>query len=140
MGSFDGAEICELVGLFILEKLSEEFRKYRMWVYSKMMDQARKQLHRLFEPLKLKITIDVCHQAGNLLDVTLNLTNGSYQPYRKPNNDPLYINSNSNHSPSIIKQLPISINERHSHLSSNRQSFELCATMYENALNRSNYQ
>ena len=98
----------------------------RMWVYTEMMDfcyyegpvvvvetkRENNVLHRLFEPLGLKITIAVCHQTVNLLDNTLNLTNGSYQPYRKPSNDPLYINSNSNHPPSIIKQLPISINKR----------------------------
>lgn len=72
--------------------------------------QARKRLHRLFDLLRLKIAVDVCHQTVNFLDITLNLTDSCYQPYRKPC-DPLYISSNSNHTPAIIKQLPISINK-----------------------------
>ena len=151
MGSFDGAEICELVGLFILSKLTGEFGKESVGLYrddglmllrgtsGRSKDQARKHLHRLFELLGLKITADVCHQTVNFLDITLNLMDG-YQPYRKPNNDQLYINSNSNHSPTIIKQLPIYINKRLSNLSSNKQSFESCTTIYENALKRSDYQ
>ena len=92
-------------------------------------DQVRKHLHCLFEPLGLKITIDVCNPRDDC-----------YQPYRKTNNDPLYINSNSNHPSTIIKQIPILINKRLSHLSPNKQSFESCRTVYENALKRSNYQ
>ena len=33
MGSFDGAEICELVGLFILTKLEEKFGKENVGLY-----------------------------------------------------------------------------------------------------------
>ena len=44
-------------------------------------------------------------KAVNFLDVTLNLTTGKYQPYNKPDNDPLYINILSNHPPNIIKNL-----------------------------------
>ena len=151
MGSFDGAENCELVGLFILSKLTDEFGKESVGLYrddglmllqgtsGRSKDQARKHLHRLFELLGLKITVDACHQTVNYLDITLNLTDGCYQPYRKPNNDPLYINSNSNHPSTIIKQLPVCIKKRLSNLSSNKQSFESCTSVYENALKRSNY-
>ena len=38
----------------------------------------------------------------NFLDITLDLTSEKYQPYKKPNDDTLYINSHSNHPPSII--------------------------------------
>ena len=38
------------------------------------------------------------------LDVTFDLGNGKSKPYRKPNDDPLYIDRHSNHPPSIIKQ------------------------------------
>ena len=34
----------------------------------------------------------------DFLDVCFNLTNDTYEPYRKPNNEPVYININSNHS------------------------------------------
>ena len=33
MGSYDGAEICELVGLYLLEKLSKRIGKERIGLY-----------------------------------------------------------------------------------------------------------
>ena len=35
------------------------------------------------------------------LDLNLALATGKHKPYRKPNGDPLYIDKNSNHAPSI---------------------------------------
>ena len=75
----------------------------------------------------------------NFLDVTLNLKEERYIPYRKPNNDPLYIDSRSNHPPCIIKQLPVSINKRLCFLSSDEKSFESIAPIYEDALKRSTF-
>ena len=58
----------------------------------------------------------------NYRDVTLNLTTGQYYPFRKPDNNPLYINSKSNHPPSIIRQIPASISTRISSLSCDPQT------------------
>ena len=59
--------------------------------------------------------------------------------YRKPNDDPLYINKHSNHPPSILRQLPTSINKRISTLLSDKQTFEDAAPAYQNALGHSNF-
>jgi hypothetical protein len=152
MGSYDGAEVCELVGLFILNSLTEKYWKDYIGLYrddglillkgtsKRLADKARKDLHKLFaENFQLKITAEICHQTVNFLDLTLNLHEQSYKPYRKPNNDPLFINSHSNHPPSIIKQIPLSVNKRISQLSSDQNAFSAAAPMYENALNHSNY-
>ena len=56
------------------------------------------------------------------LDITLNLTKGHFQPYRKPNDEPLYINTKSNHPPTVIKQIPAAINRRISASSSNKET------------------
>lgn len=58
----------------------------------------------------------------NYLDVTLNLTTGKYYPFRKPDNNPLYINAKSNHSASIIRQIPASISTWISSLSCDPQT------------------
>ena len=63
------------------------------------------------------------------------LTNGTYKPYRKPNDEPLYINRSSNHPPSIIRELPGSINRRINKLSSNKDTFYTAAPIYNEALN-----
>ena len=52
----------------------------------------------------------------NNLDVTLNLNDGSYRHYKKPNKENNNIHVNSDHPPSILKQLPMSIEKRLSSL------------------------
>ena len=44
----------------------------------------------------------------NYLDVSLNLKNSNYRLYHKPDNEILYIHKDSNHPPSILKQIPTS--------------------------------
>ena len=74
----------------------------------------------------------------NYLDVTLNLENSTYRPYQKENNQIKYINTESNHPPSIIKQLPLSIESRLSLLSSSEEIFN-SVTPYQDALDKSGY-
>ena len=75
----------------------------------------------------------------NFLDVTLNLTSGTHQPYNKPNDHPVYINTKSNHPPNIIKEIPRSISQRISHISSNSTIFDQAAPYYDKALKSSGY-
>ena len=96
-------------------------------------------LHDIFGQIGLKITAQVNNQIVNFLDITLDLENAKFAPYRKPNNQPLYVDSRSNHPPSILKQIPISINKRISSLSSDQESFDECKPFYESALKHSNY-
>ena len=134
MGSYDRAEICELVGLFILNHLGKSFGKENI-----MADKTRKELHKAFEQFGLKITAESNLHVVHFLDVTFDLSTGKYKPYRKPNDDPLYINKHSNHPSSILRQLPTSINKRISTLSSDKQTFEDAAPAYRNALGHSNF-
>ena len=75
----------------------------------------------------------------NFLDVTFNLTNGTYKPYMKPNNQPLYVNVRSNHPPSILKHLPDNINHRLSDISCNEEAFNSSKRCYQRALQASGY-
>ena len=70
MGSYDGAEICELVGLFILNHLGKKFGKKNIGLYrddglaviknrsARLADKTRKELHKIFEQFGLKITFE----------------------------------------------------------------------------------
>ena len=87
----------------------------------------------------LKITAEVNYKTVNFLDITLNLANDSYKPYRKPINEILYIHKESNHPPSITKHLPAAINRRIASLSSDKQAFDYVAHAYDNALKQSDY-
>ena len=116
MGSFDGAELCELVGLYILHILRAKYGKHGIGLYrddglacfgytsGPQADRIRKDFIKIFkEDFNLSITCETNLKTVNFLDVTLNLTTGKYQPYNKPDNNPLSINILSNHSPNIIK-------------------------------------
>ena len=66
-----------------------------------------------------------------------NLENSAYCPYQKENNQ-IYISIESNHPPSIIKQLPLSIESRLS-LSSSEEIFNDSVIPYQDALDKSGY-
>ena len=114
MGSYDGAEICELVGLYTLSILSKRYGKERIGLYrddglaafkditGSRADSIRKEITNIFKELGLNITIDSNLKITNFLDNTLNLDNGKHYPYRKPNERPMYIHKQSNHPPNII--------------------------------------
>ena len=151
MGSYDGAEVCELVGLYILPILQEKLCNPNFGLYrndgqgaldnlnAQDLDRKRKDIIEIFKKLGLKITIETNLKAVNFLDVTLDLRNYSYKPYQKPNDNPLYINASSNHPPSIIKQLPKNISKRISEISSSKEIFDQAAPYYNNALKSSGY-
>ncbi len=54
----------------------------------------------------------------------MNLQTGKHWPYRKPNSQIKYINVKSNHPPSVLKQVPQSIANRLSTLSSDKNAFD----------------
>ena len=105
----------------------------------RLHDKERKELIRIFDDLGLKITKLTNQDRTDFLDLTLDLTNGTYKPYRKPNDEPLYINLSSNHPPTIIRKLPESINRRINKLSSNKNTFYAAAPIYNGARQRSNF-
>ena len=73
---------------------------------------AKKDVTKLFKRLGLRITIQTNLKIANFLDVTLNLSNGKYYPYKKPNDHPMYMNRQSNHPHSIIKNIPDAVSRR----------------------------
>ena len=151
MGSMDGAESCELVGLFILYTLGNKFGKQNLGLYrddglgsfknlsGHQSDKIRKEITNVFNEMGLKITIQANLKIVNFLDATFNLNDGTFRPYKKPNDTPLYINVDSNHPPNIIKQIPATINKRINELSSNEEMFKRSAPYYNDALAKSGY-
>ena len=106
MGSFEGAEVCECVSLYILSLL--QFLKINFGLYrddglgvslltARQTENLKKEICKVFKENKLSITIEVNHKVVNFLDITLDLNSGLYKPYMKPNDSPIYINQKSNH-------------------------------------------
>ena len=123
MGSFDGAETCELVGLFQLSKLPPEYRNdiglYRddgLAAFDKQpraIENIKKQICRTFiNEHNLKITIEANKKCVNYLDVTFDLRTSSFKPYMKPGNTLQYVHRQSNHPPAVLKAIPDAINNR----------------------------
>ena len=151
MGCFDGAEICELVGSFILTQLAKILPKHSIGLYrddglgiinglsGPALDRKRKDIIKVFKDNGLNITIQMNLKIVDFLDVTLSLIDYSFKPYRKPNNPPVYIHKESNHPPIIKKQLPKMIATRISELSSNEEIFNENIDTYKKALEKSGF-
>ena len=48
----------------------------------------------------------------NVLDIQFNLLNVTFKPYRKPNNDKIYVHKDSNYPLQELKELPKTISEQ----------------------------
>ena len=85
MGAFDSADICDLIGLFLLDTLKSKFPAFDFGLYrddglaiSKGMDghtldRARKEISQVFKEFGLRITIETNITTVDFLDVTLDL-------------------------------------------------------------------
>ena len=123
-GSYDGAEICELVGLYTLSILGKVYGIQKVGFY---WDHGLACWHKISGP----------DQIVNFLDVTFDLCTGKYQAYKKPKDTPTYINVNSNPPPNITKALPESISKRINNISSDKAIFNNAAPFYNNVLSAS---
>ena len=74
----------------------------------------------------------------NFLDAALG-TDGSYKPYKKPNGMTKYVNKASNHPPSILKNIPKSIQKRLNTISSSEDEFGCAKDEYQKALEEAGY-
>ena len=146
MGSFDGAETCELVGLFLLSQLTHLdvnvglYRDDGLATCTKTPKQVeaikKKEMCKIFKRNILQITIEANKKVVDFLDITLDLRTEIYKPCKKPNSTLTYIHKQSNNPPSLTKNLPKSINKRISTNSKNAQIFNEACPAYIEALKR----
>ena len=103
-------------------------------------ERTRKDITWEFKKQGLNIFISTNLKICNFLNITLNLTDGTHYPYRKPNSETLYIDTNSNHLPTIIKHLPAAIGRWISDISSSKEVFNKAKPHYESALKQSGHE
>ena len=148
MGSWDGAEVSDLVGLYTLSRCEVEeiglniglYRDDGLGVCNKrpqQIDNLKKKLCHIYRQMGLKITVDANIKIVNFLDVTLDLSRNLYKPFLKPNNPLSYVHKESNHPPSILRNIPESINRRLCELSKNEILFNESSNEYQTALDNS---
>ena len=84
MGGYHGAEICDLVGLFLLSQLAEVIPKGFIGLYRddglaatsarpRQVEILKKKICKVFSEHNLKITIEANMKVVNFLDITLDL-------------------------------------------------------------------
>ena len=144
-GSYLGAELRELLGLFVLSGLKYIFEAGNVGLYLDggmaillncfgfKVERLKKQTHAYFKSLGLRITVLSPLMITDFLDVELNLNDISYMLYRKQNSNIIYINKSSSHSyiKNIIKQIPNINNDRLNKRSSAEENFLKVKSDYE---------
>ena len=103
MDSFDGAESCDICGLFLLSRLKHKLsNQISVGLYrddglaiSKLSpretENVKKTLCEVFKSYNLAITIEANLKTVNFLDMQLDLEEGTFRPYIKPNDKPCYV-------------------------------------------------
>ena len=122
MGSYDGAEICELVGLNILDQLGSQYNKENIGLYGDdglavfenvtgpQAERIKKDIQKFFVGLGLKIVIKTNLKIVDFLDVTFDLSKETYSPSkktRKPaalHQNPVQPPTNDNQAPTYCHQ------------------------------------
>ena len=103
MGAFDGVEVAELVGLLILHKLKMAVPKIDFGLYrddglgeneplsGPKREQSKKKIFKTMKDLGFDITLEFGLKIVDYLDATLDLNTSAYKPFRKPDDNLLYI-------------------------------------------------
>ena len=82
------------------------YRDDGFWVFANIskpeIERKKKQIVEIFKKYGLSITIQCNLKLVDFLDVTFDLYNSLYKPYRKSNNKPIYINQQSNHPSNVL--------------------------------------
>ena len=99
MEAFDGAEIFEAVGNFLLYQLSKKYNEKDIGLYrddglamfknvsGSKAEKIQKGIQKLFKDNHLNITIQCNPKIVDYLDVTFNLSNATYRAFCNPNNE-----------------------------------------------------
>ena len=105
----------------------------------KQVDIIKKKICKIFKENGLSITVAANKKVVQYLDVEFDLNDGSYKPFTKPNDIPIYVHIKSNHPRTITKNIPAAVNRRLSALSSSEAMFETSTQIYQDALNKAGY-
>lgn len=134
-GSFDGVEVFELMGIFILSKVNKIFLIGSNGIYweevviviqdnKRCHDSIRLKLSKLFKVLDFDITVEMNRKAFQYLDSEFDLLAGAVSPYMKPSTILIYVNTKFKRPTNVIKHIPMGVECRLSRNSSAKEIFE----------------
>ena len=141
MGSFDGAESCDLAICHMLSLLQPKYGNSvglniddGLGISTETpteIERMKRDIFKVFQDNKLRITIEANKKVVNFHDITLDLNSGQHMPYMKPNSTLQYVNTKSNHPPTVLKSISVGINKRLSEISSNEEVFNKATCLPE---------
>ena len=153
IGAFDGAEVAELIGLYMLDLVvnvhqvlpRNSFGLYRDDILGivrgsgPIIERVKKKIVDIFKKECLQITAEANTRRVNFLDFMLDLDEKIHRPFHKPNANVVYVNQKSNHPPQVLKNIPKGVEIRLSKLSRNAACFNE-KPLFQKALNEAGYQ
>ena len=151
MGGYHGAEVCELVGLYMLHELTKIIPKNTIGLYRDdglmvtpkqsgyKSEKLKQQLHKFAKTIGLGVEIEGPMKRTDFLDISLDLHKETYAPFRKENDEIKYVRKDSNHPRTVTKQIPNMIGKRISKRSANKEEFDKASNDYNMALKKSGY-
>ena len=150
MGSMDGAEISELIGIYMISMLMVRFNKSLFGIYrddglmvvkggGPEVDRARKEVIRIFQQEDLKVTTECNARSIDFLDIIMDLGSNSTRPFIKPMANTKYVSTFSSHPPAIIKSIPDGVSRRLSTISSSKELFSQELPYYQAAMDRAGH-
>ena len=140
-----GQKFSKLVGSHLLNKSfniveKESVGLYRddrlgvLWNLSgPQTKRKREAIVKVFKEFGLRLTIQASLLIVNFFDIQLNLGTSTDKPYRKPDNNPVYLDKISNFFKTVLEQLLKSVEKRISDISSNQNVLIQSITMYRDA-------
>ena len=95
MGSYDGGEVCDICGLFLLSQLVQanlnvSFGSYKddglasTTASARQVEKIKKQICQIYQSFGLQVTIEANKKTVQFLDAELCLEKGTYKPFLKP--------------------------------------------------------
>ena len=101
MGAYNGVEMCELIGILLLNLLGRQYDTKNIGLYRDdglsifkncsglQMETIKKHLQKVFRNIGLGVIIECNTKVGNY--VTFNLNDNTYRPYQKTRqHNPIY--------------------------------------------------
>ena len=148
MGSYSGAECCDIVGLFLLSKLAHlpikagAYRDDFLSVCSLppfQVEKVKQKVVEVFQQYGLKVKAAANARVANFLDITLDLANEVHRPYVKPGTHLEYVHVHSNHPRHVTKHAVSETSKRLSLLSSTEEIFIAAKQPFDEALKRAGH-
>ena len=152
MGANDSCELCELVGLFLLAKIKDQKKEvissiaiYRDDViitlkkHGKQINETKSILTKLFKDEGLTLCEWDEGTKMTYLDIEFSLHDGTYRPFKKPNDNSKYLSKHSDHPKKVLESVPLTVAHRINMLCSNQEIFSSVKNDYEMDLKLQGY-